>query len=184
MAGLRSNSAERSPTTSTPPETTLLQIMLETVWLHEALRSGSPRSIRTRSTHGKTIHDGCIQTRTACSWHRIIEDHHHAVARVTLTRKLSFRPPSGNAHRLHVFRIRSLSQEIVSRTTTTPTNPQLSLRIARAALGRCNSFAEHHDMAGCLICVPFYCLACDEWHVEEADAEAEKLPRYRTGLAA
>jgi hypothetical protein len=64
MAGLRSNSAERSPTTSTPPETTLLQIMLETVWLHEALRSGSPRSIRTRSTHGKTIHDGCIQTRT------------------------------------------------------------------------------------------------------------------------
>ena len=37
MAGLRSNSAERNPTTSTPPETTLLQIMLETVWLHQAL---------------------------------------------------------------------------------------------------------------------------------------------------
>ena len=34
---MRSNSAERNPTTSTPPETTLLQIMLETVWLHQAL---------------------------------------------------------------------------------------------------------------------------------------------------
>ena len=37
MAGLRSNSAERNPTTSTPPETTLIEIMLETVWLHQAL---------------------------------------------------------------------------------------------------------------------------------------------------
>jgi hypothetical protein len=31
---------------------------------------------------------------------------------------------------------------------------RLKLRVASAALGRCNSFAKHHDLAGCLICIP------------------------------
>jgi hypothetical protein len=29
----------------------------------------------------------------------------------------------------------------------------------------------------------FYCVTCDEWHVEEGDA-AKQLPHSRTGLAA
>ena len=32
--------------------------------------------------------------------------------------------------------------------------PRLNLRVATAALGRCNCSAEHHDLAGCLICTP------------------------------
>ena len=57
--------------------------------------------------------------------------------------------------------------EIVSWTANTPTSPRHSLRVAIAALGRCNCFAELHDLAGCLISYSFYCVACDEWHVEE-----------------
>jgi hypothetical protein len=30
----------------------------------------------------------------------------------------------------------------------------------------------------------FYCLACDEWHVEEGDVGADRLPDYGAGLAA
>src|SRR4029077_21246964 len=44
--------------------------------------------------------------------------------------------------------------EIVSWTANTPTSPRLNLRVAIAAPGRCNSFAKHHDLAGCLICIP------------------------------
>ena len=30
----------------------------------------------------------------------------------------------------------------------------------------------------------FYCLQCEEWHVEEGDAVADELPRHPTGMAA
>jgi hypothetical protein len=30
----------------------------------------------------------------------------------------------------------------------------------------------------------FYCLQCEEWHVEEGDAVADELPHRRTDLAA
>ena len=65
-------------------------------------------------------------------------------------RKLSSRPRGGNAQAPH----RCDTLEIVSWTANTPTSPRLSLRVAIAALGRCNSFAKHHDLAGCLICIP------------------------------
>jgi len=44
--------------------------------------------------------------------------------------------------------------EIVSWTANTPTSPRLSLRVAIAALGRCNCFVELHGLAGCLISTP------------------------------
>ena len=44
--------------------------------------------------------------------------------------------------------------EIVSWTANTPTSPGPNLRVAIAALGLCNCFAELHDLAGCLICIP------------------------------
>ena len=54
--------------------------------------------------------------------------------------------------------------------------------LASAALGRCNCFAEHRDLMGCLICIPFYCLACDEWHVEEGEA-VDQQPNRRAFAA-
>ena len=44
--------------------------------------------------------------------------------------------------------------EIVSWTTNSPTSPRPNLRVAIAALGRCNCFAELHGLAGCLISTP------------------------------
>src|ERR1700722_9673964 len=53
------------------------------------------------------------------------------------------------AHHIAVTRL-----EIVSWTTNSPTSPRPSLRVAIAALGRCNCFAELHDLVGCLISTP------------------------------
>jgi hypothetical protein len=30
----------------------------------------------------------------------------------------------------------------------------------------------------------FYCLACDEWHVEEGDAAGNQRPQHRAGVTA
>ena len=64
--------------------------------------------------------------------------------------KLSFRPRAGNARAPHGCD----TLEIVSWTANTPTSPRLSLRVAIAALGRCNCFVELHDLASCLISTP------------------------------
>ena len=66
--------------------------------------------------------------------------------------KLSFRPRGGNAQAPH--RCDTTFLEIVSWTANTPTSPRPNLRAAIAALGRCNSFAKHHDLVGCQICIP------------------------------
>ena len=64
--------------------------------------------------------------------------------------KLSFRPRAGNARAPHGCD----TLEIVSWTANTPTSPRLSLRVAIAALGRCNCFVELHGLANCLISTP------------------------------
>jgi hypothetical protein len=68
--------------------------------------------------------------------------------------------------------------------TTTPTSPPPNRRVAQAAVDRCNSFAEHHALMGLPDLYSFYCLACDEWHVEEGDAVADQRPNRKTCLAA
>jgi hypothetical protein len=65
-------------------------------------------------------------------------------------RKLSSRPRGGNAQAPH----RWDTLEIVSCTANTPTSPRPNLRVAIAALGRCNCFAELHGLADCQICIP------------------------------
>ena len=60
--------------------------------------------------------------------------------------------------------------------------PRLNLRLATAALGRCN-FCRTSRFGGLPDLFSFYCCVCDEWHVEEGDAGADELAHRGAGWA-